>query len=162
MFLLKFKLNTDIWYHHGAFTHHHPMNQNIGKCFGSQSQCKRPVTLTVRLVHYISNNPLGHHIFSRHCMHQYALVWGVGVGLVGSNALYRAKLNWIKVWTCWVRTVLMKGIFSTFGSVKSLLLHRTGNKMRSRFLFPFKEKASVVIEEGPAAEMKHGAQGIEW
>lgn len=82
----------------------------------------------------------------------------MGVGLVGSNALYRAKLNWIKVRTCWVRTVLTKGIFSTFGSVKSLLLDRTGNKMRSRFLFPFKEKASVVIEEGPAAEMKQGAQ----
>lgn len=49
-----------------------------------------------------------------------------------------------------MRSVLMKGIFSTFGSVKSPLLHRTGNKMRSCFLFPFKEKALLVIEEGPS------------
>lgn len=81
---------------------------------------------------------------------------GWPVGLAGSNALYHAKLDWIKVWTCRVRIVLMKGIFSTFGSVKSPLLNHTGNKMRSCFLFPFKEQALLVIEEDPAAKVKQG------
>lgn len=71
--------------------------------------------------------------------------------LAGSYALYHAKLDWIKVGTCRVCIVLMKGIFSTFGSVKSPLLNRTGSRMRSCFLFPFKEQALLVIEEDPAA-----------
>lgn len=71
-------------------------------------------------------------------MHVHAHVISVwAVGLAGSNALYHAKLDWIKVWTRWVRTFLMKGIFSTFGSVKSPLLNRAGNKMRSCFFIPF-------------------------
>lgn len=80
---------------------------------------------------------------------------GWPVGHAGSNALYHAKVDWIKVWTRRVRIVLMKGIFSTFGSVKSSLLNRTGNKMRSCFLFPVKEKALLVIEEDPAVEGKN-------
>lgn len=72
---------------------------------------------------------------------------GFVIGLAGSNALYHAKLDWIKVWTCRLRTVLMKGSFSTFDSVKLSLLNRTGNKIRSCFLFPFKELALLAIED---------------
>lgn len=67
------------------------------------------------------------------CMRMHTSGWAVEPA--GSNALYHAKLDWIKVWTRWERTVLMKGIFSTFGSVKSPLLNRTGNKMRGHAFY---------------------------
>lgn len=117
------------------------------------------LSLNVGLVHYLPTYPSGHCIFfvslrACACTHT-SPVCGQSGWLAGSNALYHAKLDWIKVWTRWVHTFLMKGIFSTFGSVKSSLLNRTGNKMRSCFFFkfPFKEQAWLVIEEDPAAEV---------
>lgn len=73
---------------------------------------------------------------------------GWAVALSGSNALYHAKLDWIKVWTRRVRIVLMKGIFSTFGSVKSPLLNRTGNRMRSWFFISFQGTGSTCHWRG--------------
>lgn len=74
-------------------------------------QSDRPVALSlnVGLVHYLPVNlPEGLYFFfffsfSCHYVHVYTDVMsGWAVGLAGSNALYHAKLNWIKVWTQWV------------------------------------------------------------
>lgn len=79
---------------------------------------------------------------------------GWAVGLAGSYGLYHAKLDWIKVWTRWLCNVLMKGIFSTFGSMKSPLLNHTGNKMRSCFFIPFQGTGFTRHCGGTAAELK--------
>lgn len=55
----------------------------------------------------------------------------------------------------------MKGIFSTFSSVKSPLLRRTGIQDEVMLFIAFRGKAFVVIEEGLAAEMKQRGTGIE-
>lgn len=67
------------------------------------------------------------------CMH----TSGWAVKPFGSDALYHAKLDWIKIWTCLERTVLMKGIFSTFGSVKSSLSNRKETKCWVMLFIPF-------------------------
>lgn len=67
------------------------------------------------------------------CMH----TSGWEVKPFGSDALYHAKLDWITIWTCLERTVLMKGIFSTFGSVKSSLSNRKETKCWVMLFIPF-------------------------
>lgn len=63
---------------------------------------------------------------------------GWAVQLVGSNALYHAKLDWIKIWTQWECTVLMKGIFFTFGSVKIAFIKKAQEtKCEVMLLIPF-------------------------
>lgn len=99
-----------------------------------------------------------HGAVSFHCCLIVSLCELVGCR-AGSNALYNAKLNWIKLclWgvaiSAWVDTVLMKGIFSTFGSVKSSLLNCTGKQngvtlfiLFSRSWLDFSLKLAQLLE----------------
>lgn len=73
--------------------------------------------------------------------------------LAGSNALYHAKL-WIQVQAHREFSVLMKGIFSAFGSVKSPLLSCTGNKTRSCFFLFFFKFSRKWLWRGLFPDMK--------
>lgn len=76
---------------------------------------------------------------------------------VGSNALYHAKLDWIKVWTRKGTHCSNEGhLFHIWQrKIDFIKSHRKQNEVMLFFFYSLSRKqASLVIEEDPAAEVK--------